>query len=139
MSVDDSTTPPPEQALSPEHQVAATQAVTPPATPNARAGLRDFVVISKFVIANDMSLQVKEAFRNRPHKVDDAEGFLRMDVISPLDDPNEIWLMTFWRDESSFRTWHRSHQYHESHAGIPKGLKLKPKSVTIRCFEGIAS
>ncbi len=98
-----------------------------------------FVVVSKFTVANDMTAEIKEAFRNRPHKVDSADGFLRMEVISPVDDLNEIWLITFWRDEPSYKTWHHSHLYRESHQGIPKGLKLVPKSAGIRCFEGVSS
>jgi heme-degrading monooxygenase HmoA len=98
----------------------------------------DFVVLSKFTVANGLTPQVKQAFRNRPRKVEDADGFLRMEVISPLDDPREIWLITFWRDEVSFKTWHHGHLYRESHEGIPKGLKLVPKSVAIRRFEGVS-
>ena len=62
-----------------------------------------------------------------------------MDVISPIDAPNEIWLVTYCRDEASFRIWHRSHEFHESHRGIPKGLKLVPKSAEMRYFELVAS
>ena len=98
----------------------------------------DYVVISKFAVANGMTSQVKEAFRDRPHKVDNADGFLRMEVISPVSDPNEIWLITFWRDEVSYKTWHHSHLYREAHVGIPKGLKLVPKSADIRYFEGVS-
>ena len=67
--------------------------------------------MSKFVVANGMIAEVKAAFRNRPHLVDGAPGYLRMEVISPLERPEEIWLITFWADEGSFRTWHRSHLY----------------------------
>lgn len=102
------------------------------------ASAQCFVVISKFAVANGMTSQIKTAFRDRPHKVDDADGFLRMEVISPLDDSDEIWLITFWRDEACFQSWHHSHLYQQSHAGIPKGLKLVPKSVSIRCFEGVS-
>lgn len=98
-----------------------------------------FVALSKFAVANGMIAEVKHAFRSRPHKVDDADGFLRMEVISPMEDLNEIWLITFWRDEASYKAWHHSHLYRESHAGIPKGLKLVPQSVAIRFFEGVAS
>ncbi|HYE31414.1 MAG TPA: antibiotic biosynthesis monooxygenase [Methylomirabilota bacterium] len=98
-----------------------------------------FVAISKFAVANGMTAQVKEAFRARPHLVDSADGFLRMEVISPVDSPDEIWLMTFWRDEPSYRTWHKSHMYRDSHKGIPKGLKLRPEATEIRFFEHIAS
>jgi heme oxygenase (mycobilin-producing) len=97
------------------------------------------VVISRFTIANNMFAQVREAFRNRPHLVDQAPGFLRMEVMSPLDKPEEIWLVTHWEDEQSFRVWHESHAYRESHKGIPKGLKLVPKATEIRQFEVFAT
>lgn len=98
-----------------------------------------FAALSRFVIANGMADEVKAAFRNRPHLVDGASGYLRMEVISPVDCPTEIWLLTFWADEPSFRTWHHSHLYHESHRGIPKGLKLVPGETKIRHFEWVAS
>ena len=55
-------------------------------------------VLSRFVVANDMDTEVKRAFILRPHLVDGAAGFVRMDVLSPEDMPNEIWLMTYWAD-----------------------------------------
>jgi heme oxygenase (mycobilin-producing) len=98
-----------------------------------------FVAMSRFTLANDKSDEVRQAFRERPHLVDDAAGFLRMDVMSPREHPREFWLLTFWTDEASYRTWHRSHEYHESHAGIPKGLKLVPSSARIDFFDLVAS
>ncbi|MDQ3212801.1 MAG: antibiotic biosynthesis monooxygenase [Acidobacteriota bacterium] len=103
------------------------------------AATSGYVALSRFVIANGMSASVKEAFRNRPHLVDAAEGYVRMDVLSPTDRPEEIWLITFWTDETSFRAWHHSHLYHASHSGIPKGLKLVPGETGIRSFEHVAS
>lgn len=97
-----------------------------------------FAVLSRFTIANDMMQEVREAFRNRPHQVDHAPGFLRMEVMSPLGKPEEIWLTTWWRDEPSFDAWHKSHAYQESHRGMPKGLKLVPRSTEIRRFEIVA-
>lgn len=97
-----------------------------------------FVALSRFTIANDMAAEVREAFRSRPHLVDAAPGFLRMEVLSPVDDSREIWLFTYWVDEASYRAWHRGHLYHESHKGIPKGLKLVPKSAEVRCFEHVS-
>lgn len=98
-----------------------------------------FIALSRFVIANDKSPEVKQAFANRPHLVDGAAGFVRLDVLSPRDDPNEIWLLTYWTHEAHYHAWHRSHAYHDSHEGIPKGLKLVPRSATIRYFEHVSS
>jgi heme-degrading monooxygenase HmoA len=97
-----------------------------------------FVVISQFTVANDKIAEVKEAFRNRPRQVDRVDGFLRLEAISPVDNPDQIWLITFWRDEACFQNWHQSHRYSEAHQGIPKDLKLVPNSVEIRYFQGVA-
>ena len=93
-----------------------------------------FVALSRFTIRNDMAAEVRKAFSARPHLVDKAQGFLGMQVMSPIENAAEIWLVTRWTDEQSYRTWHQSHSYHESHKNIPKGLKLVPKSAEIRLF-----
>jgi heme-degrading monooxygenase HmoA len=98
-----------------------------------------FIVLSRFIVANDMEAEIKAAFLKRPHLVEDALGFIRLEVLSPQDDPREIWLFMYWRDEDSFKAWHHSHLYHESHQGIPKGLKLVPRSAHLRYFELICT
>lgn len=98
-----------------------------------------FVALSKFVIANEMAADVKQAFRNRPHAVESAPGFVRLDVLSPEENPKEIWLITYWSTRKHFEEWHKSHLYRESHSGIPKGLKLVPKSANLIFFEHVAS
>lgn len=97
-----------------------------------------YVALSCFTVANGMEDAVKTAFRERPHLVDSARGFVRMEVLCPVDRPQEIWLKTYWADEPSFRQWHHSHLYHESHKGMPKGLKLIPAETSIRFFELIS-
>src|SRR5690349_5154716 len=96
------------------------------------------VVVSRFKIASDRSAALRDAFRNRPHLVDRAPGFLGMEFMSPTDARDEIWLVTRWQDERSYADWYRGHDYHKSHAAIAEGLKLVPGSVTIRRFEVFA-
>lgn len=86
-----------------------------------------------------MEAAVAAAFRERPHLVDSAPGFVRMDVLSPAEDASEFWLVTYWTDEASFREWHGSHAYRDSHAGIPTGLKLDPAATELRGFRHVAS
>lgn len=96
-----------------------------------------FLALSKFKIRNGMAAEVRDAFIKRPHLVDGAEGFVRMDVVSPANDESEFWLLTYWQDEASFTEWHRSHLYRESHAGIPHGLKLVPEATELLTFRYI--
>lgn len=95
-----------------------------------------FVAMSTFTVANDMAPEVKEAFIKRPHLVDNAPGYIKMDVLSPQDSPEEIWLFTYWTDEESYTVWYKNHMK-ESHQDIPKGLKLVPRSNKIRFFDHI--
>ena len=95
------------------------------------------VAISKFVVSNGMEREVAEAFANRPHKVDSAPGFVRMEVLSPEENPAEFWLVTYWERAEDFDHWHKNHR-HDSHEFIPKGLKLDPKGTELRVLERIA-
>lgn len=98
-----------------------------------------YVSISRFRVRNGMEEEVAQAFRARPHLVDDAHGFLRMEVLSPAEDAAEFWLVTYWSDEESFRTWHQGHTFRESHAAIPKGLKLDAAATELRAFRFVSS
>jgi hypothetical protein len=42
-----------------------------------------FVAMSRFTVANDMTAQVKQAFADRPHLVDDTLGFVRIGGDQP--------------------------------------------------------
>lgn len=95
-------------------------------------------VISKFVIENGMEKEVKQAFKNRPGLVEKAKGYIRMDVISPLENPSEIHLITYWQNLKEYEFWHKNH-LKQSHQDIPKGLKLVPGSWTLTKYEHITS
>jgi heme-degrading monooxygenase HmoA len=97
-----------------------------------------FVAMSRFAVANDKVSDVKQAFRNRPRLVDGASGFLKMDVISPEEAPEEIWLLTYWTDRPSYLAWHSSPAHSDSHKHIPKGLKLDPKRTKLSFFEYVS-
>jgi len=98
-----------------------------------------FVALSKFAVINGTVEQVKQAFRERPHLVDGAEGFIRLEVLTPTDNADEIWLLTYWANADCYHIWHKSHLYRDSHKGIPKGIKLDPKMTELRYFDYICS
>jgi heme oxygenase (mycobilin-producing) len=137
--------PPFDYSLAPQLEVAPE--ILSHADPDLQQlGSFGFIALSKFTVeagvdANGDShiSRVKQAFRDRPHLVEDAHGFRKLEVFTPRENPNEIWLLTFWDDEPSYVTWHKSHLYHESHKGIPKGIRLVPRSTKIEYFDHIAS
>jgi heme-degrading monooxygenase HmoA len=113
--------------------------MAPPRRCGAAWPLRAMIVaLSRFTIANDMVEEMRSAFGRRPHLVDSAPGFLGMEIMSPVDRAAEMWLVTRWSDEQSYRAWHRGHEYHEAHKGIPRGLKLVPGSASVTLLEVFA-
>lgn len=97
-----------------------------------------FVAMSRFVVRNGLSREIQEAFRSRPHLVDEARGFIRMEVLQPQENSDEFWLLTHWKSQEDFSRWHRGHTYREAHRGIPRGLKLVPGETELRFFDVIA-
>ena len=81
-------------------------------------------VVSRFRVANGMEGDVARAFQQRPRGVEAAPGFLWLEVFVDASDPTVFYLVTRWTDEGAYRTWHDSPAHRESHALIPKGLKL---------------
>jgi heme-degrading monooxygenase HmoA len=82
------------------------------------------LVISRFKVANGMEREVRDAFVARPRLVDDVPGFLGIEVFTEIDDASSFCLVTRWTDFSTYRAWHDGDAHHQSHRGIPKGLKL---------------
>ncbi len=94
--------------------------------------------MSRFKVANGLESEVREAFLNRPHLVDHVPGFLGMETFTEEKDGTAFYLLTRWTDAASFRVWHASPAHHESHRGIPKGLKLDPSFTQITVLDRIS-
>jgi signal transduction histidine kinase/heme-degrading monooxygenase HmoA len=84
------------------------------------------VVMSQFRVANGLEADVVRAFRQRPHAVEQAPGFLWLEVFVDAGDRAVFYLVTRWTDMQSYESWHGSPAHRDSHGFIPKGLKLDP-------------
>ncbi len=98
-----------------------------------------YVALSRFEVRAGWEEAVATAFRDRPHLVEHAPGFRRLDVLRPAAKPAEFWLLTYWTDEQAFREWHRGHGRVEAHRGMPAGLKLIPGSAELLDLEHVTS
>jgi heme-degrading monooxygenase HmoA len=63
------------------------------------------------------------AFRGRLGLVDDAEGFVDLQVWQSDRDPGEVLMVSRWRDRDCFRAYMRSAEHRTSHERIPDELK----------------
>ncbi|MDB4908192.1 MAG: antibiotic biosynthesis monooxygenase [Gemmatimonadetes bacterium] len=96
------------------------------------------MVESRFRVANGMADDVRNAFLHRPGLVDDVTGFLGMEVYVASDDHCVFHLVTRWTDAAAYTAWHRSDAHHNSHAFIPRGLKLEAAFTRLTTLERLA-
>ena len=63
------------------------------------------------------------AFRGRLGLVDDAEGFVDLQVWQSDRDPGEVLMVSRWRDRDCFKAYMRSAEHRASHDRIPAELQ----------------
>lgn len=96
-----------------------------------------FVAISSLRVANDMSEDVARAFRDRARLVDEAPGFLGLEVLVDRADRSRFELVTRWTDEAAFDAWHDGPDHAASHRRMPRGLKIEKDSIRLRRLDAL--
>ncbi|MCS7191488.1 MAG: antibiotic biosynthesis monooxygenase [Armatimonadetes bacterium] len=62
-----------------------------------------------------------ERFQRRARLIDKAKGFKGVYVLQHTQSANKFMVVTFWKDEASFRAWVNSEEFKKAHAqgGVP--------------------
>lgn len=79
--------------------------------------------MSRLRVAPDRAPELVAAFRGRVHLVDDAAGFLGLEVWQNDRDAGELIMVSRWTDRESFKTYMKSDAHRVSHARISAELK----------------
>src|SRR3954453_17823003 len=82
-----------------------------------------YVSMSRLRVAASESGALVEAFRARAHLVDDARGFVDLEVLRSDRDPEEILMGARWTDRAAFTAYMRSEEHKGSHARIDPALQ----------------
>lgn len=82
-----------------------------------------YVSLSRLRVSADRADELVEAFRRRAHLVDDADGFLDLQVWQSDKDPEEVVMVSRWRDREAFRSYMRSEEHAISHERIDETLE----------------
>jgi len=82
-----------------------------------------YVSMSRLRVDEQRSDELIAAFRARAHLVDDAEGFLDLQVWRSDRDPGEVLMVSRWRDREAFKAYMKSHEHRVSHERIDPELK----------------
>jgi heme-degrading monooxygenase HmoA len=82
-----------------------------------------YVSMSRLRIPAERAVELVAAFNRRLRKVDEAAGFVDLQVWQSDRDPGEVVMVSRWSDRESFKAYMRSAEHRESHDRIPDDLK----------------
>ena len=83
--------------------------------------------MSRLRVAPERAPELVAAFRDRAHLVDDATGFLGLEVWQSDRDAGELIMVSHWSDRDSFKTYMKSDAHRFSHGRIDPCLKSEIK------------
>src|SRR3954467_5172902 len=81
-----------------------------------------YVSLSRLRVEDERATELVEAFRRRAHLVDDADGFVDLEVWQSDRDPAEIVMVSRWRDRDAFKAYMKSDAHRVSHDRIDPAL-----------------
>jgi heme-degrading monooxygenase HmoA len=81
-----------------------------------------YVSMSRLRVAPERVDELVAAFRRRGHLVDQAPGFVDLEVWCSDREPGEVIMVSRWRDRAAFREYMRSPEHAASHARIDPDL-----------------
>ena len=82
-----------------------------------------YVSLSRLRVRPERADELVRAFRSRAHLVDDAEGFLGLEVWRSDRDAEELIMVSRWRDRPCFQRYMKSEDHGVSHGRISPDLK----------------
>ena len=86
-----------------------------------------YVSMSRLRVDAARSDALVAAFRRRAHLVDDADGFVDLQVWRSDRDPEEVLMVSRWRDRAAFTAYMRSAEHQISHDRIDPELQAAIK------------
>lgn len=102
-----------------------------------------YVVTNRVPVAKAYREQFEQRFRQRAGQVDKQPGFVRMEVMRPVDDESPYLVMTLWQDEAAFRSWVDSEDFKLAHQNpLPKEAydgqgKMERHEIVVDAHSGI--
>src|SRR3954464_7316574 len=83
-----------------------------------------YVSLSRLRVEEGRAAELVAAFRRRAHLVDDADGFMDLEVWQSDRDPAEVVMVSRWRDRDAFKAYMKSDAHRVSHDRIDPSLDM---------------
>ncbi len=81
-----------------------------------------YVSLSRLRVPGERAGELVAAFRRRAHLVDEADGFVDLQVWQSDRDAGELVMVSRWRDRDAFKAYMKSEAHRTSHERIDPDL-----------------
>jgi heme oxygenase (mycobilin-producing) len=81
-----------------------------------------YVSLSRLRIPEERAPELVSAFRRRARLVEEADGFVDLQVWQSDRDAGELVMVSRWRDREAFKAYMKSESHRISHDRIDPGL-----------------
>ncbi len=76
------------------------------------------VVANRILVSKGHEKAFEERFQNRVRKVDSMKGFVRNEVLRPVESDYYV-VLTYWESKEAFEAWTKSEEFREAHKSRP--------------------
>lgn len=97
-----------------------------------------FVVANRIAVPKGQEAVFEARFQGRARLVDQAPGFVRNEVLRPLQEGLPYVVLTHWRDRASFEAWVASPAFREAHRGAG-GTSAGLRDAALEFYEVVES
>ncbi len=81
-----------------------------------------YVSVSRLRIPEERASELVAAFRGRARLVEEADGFVDLQVWQSDTDAGELVMVSRWRDRDAFKAYMKSERHRRSHERIEPDL-----------------
>ncbi|WP_248884799.1 antibiotic biosynthesis monooxygenase family protein [Acidithiobacillus acidisediminis] len=80
-----------------------------------------YVVANRVPVKPDFRSEFEERFRRRAGEVEKQAGFVRMEILRPVNEDGLYVVLTHWENKAAFEAWVRSDDFKAAHQNpLPK-------------------
>ena len=81
-----------------------------------------YVSLSRLRVPEERAAELVAAFRGRARLVEEADGFVDLQVWQSDSDPGELVMVSRWRDREAFKAYMKSERHRISHDRVDPEL-----------------
>jgi heme-degrading monooxygenase HmoA len=99
-----------------------------------------YVVANRVPVVAGWEERFEARFQQRAGQVEQQSGFVRMQILRPVDASSPYVVLTTWENEAAFQAWVGSDDFKLAHQNpLPKEAFDPERSGGMECFEVIIS